>query len=412
MVDLSSSQIGGCIQLGRVAADAAIEQTSFAAGKSFSGMIDMEGMAKLHPQDEGPLDPGMLNAALEAFPLGLAIAEKGRILYANRGFAQRFGVSQEMGIQGRAIEEFVPELSPDRGTLEASGKRKNVVRQAQASVAEFKVNGRNLLIVSAPVVSQGTSSEQQSESFRMEAIGRLVSGVAHDFNNLLTGIMLYCDLLLAGLTDNRMRHHAEEIRMAGEHGAELIQQLMAVARRESIEPRWLSWNQAVSDMRNLLGRLVGENIELVTDLAEDLNFVKTDPARAHQIILNLVLNARDAMPDGGRVTLSTRKVFNPALSPAGNEGGAVSYIEFAVNDTGLGMDEETRSHLFEPFFTTKMRGRGNGLGLATVKDLIQQLGGSIEVESAPDQGTRVVVHLPCAGEQTTALGAAASQVSP
>jgi two-component system, cell cycle sensor histidine kinase and response regulator CckA len=328
----------------------------------------MDGMAKLQPKDEGSLDPGMLNAALEAFPLGLAIAEKGRILYANRGFAQRFGLSQELDIQ-----------------------------RLPASIAEFEVNGRNLLIIGAADLSQNVRSEQQSsESHKMEAIGRLVSGVAHDFNNLLTGIMLYCDLLLAGLKDNRMRHHAEEIRMAGEHGAELIQQLMAVARRETVEPRLLSWNQAISDVRNLLGRLVGENIEFVSDLAEDLAFVKLTPARAHQIILNLVLNARDAMPEGGRITLSTRN-------------GPESCIEFAVADTGLGMDEETRNHLFEPFFTTKKA--GNGVGLATVHDLIQQAGGKIEVQSTRAKGTQIVVYLPCVKAEIEAAGASASSTS-
>lgn len=349
----------------------------------------MDGMTKLQPKDEPSLDPGMLNAALEAFPLGLAIAEKGRILYANRGFAQRFGLSQKLDIEGRPVEEFVPELSPGLGMRDASGKN-GARSQVQASVAEFKVNGRDLLIIGAPEASHGVGSEQQSESHKMEAIGRLVSGVAHDFNNLLTGIMLYCDLLLAGLKDDRLRHHAEEIRMAGEHGAALIQQLMAVARRESIEPRLLSWNQAVGDVGNLLARLLGENIELVTDLADDLALVKMDPTRAHQIILNLVLNARDAMPQGGRITLSTRN-------------GPKSNIAFAVTDTGLGMDEETRNHLFEPFFTTKKPGQGNGLGLATVHDLVQQLGGSIDVESVPEKGSTVVVHLPSVEAETAII---------
>ncbi len=366
----------------------------------------MGGTAKLRAKVGGSLDPGLLNAALAAFPLGLAIAEKGRILYANPGFAQRFGASHELDMQGRAIEEFVPELGPELGTGEASAPRNNASGLGQASVAEFRVDGRDLLIISASHVSHGPRPHLESESLKMEALGRLVSGVAHDFNNLLTGIMLYCDLLLVGIKDNRLRHHAEEIRMAGEHGAALIQQLMAVARRETVEPQCLSWNQAVAEIIDLLGRLIGENIELVSDLADDLGLVKIEPTRAHQIILNLVLNARDAMPQGGRVTLSTRNGGNGA---EGHEAGAVPYIEFAVSDTGLGMDEETRNHLFEPLFTTKKPGQGHGLGLATVHDLIHELGGNIEVQSAPDKGTRVVVHLPCA---ETEVPEAASQVSP
>ena len=280
----------------------------------------MDGMAKLQPKDEISLDHGMLNAALEAFPLGLAIAEKGRILYANRGFAQRFGVSQELDIQGRAIEEFVPELSPNLGTPDiASQPKDGTGTPVQASVAEFKVNGRNLLIIGAPAVSQDVRSGlQSSESRKMEAIGRLVSGVAHDFNNLLTGIMLYCDLLLVEQKEHSPSwHHAEAIRMAGQHGAALIQQLMAVARQQETEPHLFSWNYAILDMRNLLGRLIGENIKLVTELADDLGLVKMDYARAQQIILNLVLNARDAMPDGGQIKLSTSNGSKAALHLAG-----------------------------------------------------------------------------------------------
>ena len=206
----------------------------------------------------------MLNAALEAFPLGLAIAEKGRILYANRGFAQRFGVSQELDIQGRYLEASVAELR----RVKRGNSYLIISTRAGASFrGRIRVEGR---------ICKSSANHHKSKEFmnryKMEAIGRLVSGVAHDFNNLLTGIMLYCDLLLAGLKDNRMRHHAEEIRMAGEHGAALIQQLMAVARQETIEPRLLSWNQAILDIRNLLGRLIGENIEFVFDPAEGLAF--------------------------------------------------------------------------------------------------------------------------------------------
>jgi two-component system cell cycle sensor histidine kinase/response regulator CckA len=245
------------------------------------------------------------------------------------------------------------------------------------------------------ITERKQAERQLHEAQKMEAIGRLVGGVAHDFNNLLTGIMLYCDLLMAGLEgSSRLRHHAEEIRLAGEHGGALIQQLLAVARQQVVEPRVLSLNEVVARMRNLLSRLIGENIDLVTELADDLWCVKMDPAQAQQIILNLVLNARDAMPDGGRVTLQTRNCAGVQEKRDGQDQDLTPGIELTVTDTGCGMDAETRSHLFEPFFTTKRPGQGNGLGLATVHNVVQQDGGTIAVESELGQGTRVIVRLP------------------
>jgi two-component system, cell cycle sensor histidine kinase and response regulator CckA len=235
----------------------------------------------------------------------------------------------------------------------------------------------------------------------MEAIGRLVGGVAHDFNNLLTGMVLCSELLLAGLEPkSQLRRFAEEIRKAGEQGAGLIQQLMAVARQRAVEPCLLCVNDVVSDVRNLLTRLIGENIELVAEVAEDLGFVRMDPAQVQQIILNLVLNARDAMPDGGRITLNTGNCEGtmpgrPALNQSFD-----SWIALAVSDTGCGMDAETRARLFEPFFTTKKPGQGNGLGLATVYRIVTHEGGTIEVESETGKGTRVVVHLPRVGVES------------
>jgi signal transduction histidine kinase len=231
---------------------------------------------------------------------------------------------------------------------------------------------------------------QVREAQKMESIGRLVGGVAHDFNNLLTGIVLACDLLLAGMDrKSRLRRYAEEIRMGAVQGAGLIQQLVEVARQRVVEPRLLSFNDAITNLRSLLARLIGENIELVTHLAGNLRLVKMDPALVQQIILNLVLNARDAMPDGGRITLSTRN-YESASNPVEFAPG----IEFVAADSGCGMDAETRARAFEPFFTTKPSGQGNGLGLATVHSIVKQAGGIIEVESAPGQGTRITVRLP------------------
>jgi two-component system cell cycle sensor histidine kinase/response regulator CckA len=244
--------------------------------------------------------------------------------------------------------------------------------------------------------SAETSAEQQlANAQTMEAIGRLVSGVAHDFNNLLTGVVLCSDLLLAGLEkQSPLWRYAQEIRTAGAQGTDLIQQLMAVARRGVVAASLLSFNDAIAGLRNLLVRLIGEDIELITNLADDLCLVKMDPAHAQQIILNLLVNARDAMPDGGQVTVMTRNCGFPVSHSVCTQPATPAYIEFEVGDTGCGMDAETQAHAFQPFFTTKEPGKGNGLGLSTVSSIVQQNGGAIRVESEPEKGTRVVVRLP------------------
>jgi signal transduction histidine kinase len=239
------------------------------------------------------------------------------------------------------------------------------------------------------------SEAQLRDAHRMEAIGRLVGGVAHDFNNLLTGMVLCSELILAGLDEgSRLRRFAEDIRKAGEQGAGLIQQLMAVARQRTVEPQLLCLHDAVCEVHNLLTRLIGENIELVSDLSADLGLVKMDPAQVQQIILNLVLNARDAMPDGGQISLQTRNSPGPGTVGDDQKRECDNWVMFSVSDTGCGMDAETRARLFEPFFTTKKPGKGNGLGLSTVHRIVTEEHGTIEIESETGHGTRVVVNLP------------------
>jgi two-component system, cell cycle sensor histidine kinase and response regulator CckA len=239
------------------------------------------------------------------------------------------------------------------------------------------------------------SEQSLAESAGMEASRRLACGVAHDFNNLLNGIMLYCDLLIAGLENNcQLRCHVEEIRSAGSHGAALVQRLLTEARPHFLEARTLSWNDVIADSRNFMARMLGEKIELTTVLADDLGHVKVDPAQLRQIIFNLVLNSQDAMPQGGRVTLETRNSMNWLPDPGDPRPRRASCIEFTVTDTGRGMDAETRSHLFELYFTTKSPGHGNGLGLATVNTIVTQHGGFLQVESKLGSGTRVTICLP------------------
>jgi two-component system, cell cycle sensor histidine kinase and response regulator CckA len=249
---------------------------------------------------------------------------------------------------------------------------------------------------------RASDAKQLLESEKLEAMGRVVGGVAHDFNNLLTGMLLYCDLLIAGLgSDHPLLGYAEEIRRAGGHSSRLIQQLLTVARPPLEDSSLLSWNEVIAETRNLLSRLIGENIELVTDLAVTVRAVRLDPARMRQILFNLLLNARDAMPQGGRITLTTRHRSAGRGGSASRRTASGDWVELTVADTGCGMDAETRSHLFEHFFTTKPAGRGTGLGLATVGRIVKEENGTIEVESELGAGTRVIVCLPLATRNPT-----------
>ncbi len=238
---------------------------------------------------------------------------------------------------------------------------------------------------------------------RLEAVGRLAGGVAHDFNNLLTGVLLYCDLLMSALDpDDRARKYAEEIRNAGMQASALVRQLLTVARPANSAPRLLSLNEIAEGMRDLLRKLIGETIELNLQLDPNLGLVKMDPTQVQQILLNLVLNSRDAMPGGGQITVETRNCKVQIVKQPGMESGPTGLpcAMLAVADNGVGMDAATRSRIFEAFFTTKA-GKGTGLGLATVHDAVTSNGGLIHVDSAPGKGTRVTVLLPLAPEMVS-----------
>lgn len=271
----------------------------------------------------------------------------------------------------------------------------------------WRVPGTNGNSDYALALAEDTPHDQQAaqrlrQAEKLEAVGRLAGGVAHDFNNLLTGILLYCDLLKAHLEPcHRVRKYADEIRNAGMQAAGLVRQLLAVARPSGSEPRLLSLNEIVEGMRNLLARLIGENINLQFRLDPSVGLIKMDPTQAQQILLNLVLNARDAMPGGGEITVETRNCEVQVLAGPDRTGGTVGGCApaslpcalFVVKDNGSGMDAATRAHVFEAFFTTKA-GKGNGLGLATVYDIVTSNGGLIHIDSAPARGTRVSVLLP------------------
>jgi two-component system cell cycle sensor histidine kinase/response regulator CckA len=246
--------------------------------------------------------------------------------------------------------------------------------------------------------------EQLVQSQKMEAVGRLAGGIAHDFNNLLTSILGYSDLALGQLApDDPLRSEVQEIGKAGERAAALTRQLLAFSRKQIIEPRILALNDVVSDLSKMLRRLIGENIDLVTTLDSDLGSIRADPGQVEQILVNLAVNARDAMPDGGRLVIETQNVdsYEP-YSGGPVKAAAGPYVLLTVSDSGEGMDAETQSHIFEPFFTTKEIGKGTGLGLATVYGIVKQSGGDIWVKSERGQGARFEVYLPRVGESVPA----------
>jgi len=237
---------------------------------------------------------------------------------------------------------------------------------------------------------------QLRQAQKMEAVGRLAGGVAHDFNNLLNVIMGYGELLLERLAeDDPSRSKIVEIRSAAERAASLTRQLLAFSRNQVIQPRILDLNVLLAEMEKMLRRLIGEDVELSTRRPQGLDRVKADPGQIEQILMNLVVNARDAMPDGGKLAIEVANVdLDDAFvrSHPGSRPGRFVIIE--VSDSGMGMDAEVQSHIFEPFFTTKEAGKGTGLGLATVYGIVKQNDGYIEVESAPGRGATFRVYLP------------------
>ena len=287
--------------------------------------------------------------------------------------------------------------------VETRWKRKDgkviTVRLSGRAGLKYPGEPESFEMICEDVTERRMLEEQLLHSQKMEAVGRLAGGVAHDFNNLLTVIKGYSELMLNEVTEkDPMRAEVEEIRRAAERAASLTRQLLAFSRRQVLEPKVLDLNTIIGNMEKLLLRLLGEDVELQVSLASDLGNVKADPGQIEQVIMNLAVNARDAMPRGGKLTLETRNhVIDETYAREHAVVHAGNYAMMAVTDTGTGMDPETASHIFEPFFTTKETGKGTGLGLSTVYGIVKQSGGYIWVYSEPGRGTSFKVYLPIVG---------------
>jgi signal transduction histidine kinase len=340
----------------------------------------MSAITQIRPPITEGIDPAIVRAAVDASSQALAIVEGDRIAYANIALCHLVGTALPAEMLGGSLTNII---GAEQRMLGLSTK--------------FTVKGREFQVYE--VQPRHDSKHELEQSQRLEAMGRLVGGVAHDFNNLLTGILLCCDLLLIKLDPaSPLRRYAEEMRRAGSHGTKLIQQLLSIARpRTSTAGNVVCLNEVIGGMGDLLARLIGESVGLQLKLGRGLRSVKMEGAQAEQIILNLVLNARDAMPDGGQISLMTRNCVpaaNPSVNKSARERAPKTWVRLEVADTGCGMDRATQARIFEPFFTTKAGGQGNGLGLATVKQIVMRSKGMIEVESRPGKGTRITIDLP------------------
>jgi len=277
----------------------------------------------------------------------------------------------------------------------AQGHKKLLeIRAAPRLDPSGRIDGAVLMCVD---ISEYKELEAQLlQSQKMEAVGRLAGGVAHDFNNMITVISGFSDFLHRRLDQESSLHrYVDEIRKAGKRAASLTQQLLAFSRRQVLEARVMNLNLIVSDMEQMLRPIIGEHIELVTDLSPELGLVKADPTQIEQVIMNLAVNARDAMPGGGRLSLRTANINLDQDEARGRvDFQSGSFVTLVVQDTGEGMDNETLKHIFEPFYTTKKKGEGTGLGLAMVYGIVKQSGGHIEIHSQPGEGTTFTILLP------------------
>jgi PAS domain S-box-containing protein len=364
----------------------------------------------------------LVEATLESTADGILVVDvEGRITNYNQRFVDMWGIPADIVASrddNRSLSYVLDQLRDPRGFI-AKVRELYAMPDAESfDVLEFK-DGRVFERYSKPQRIGGESvgrvwsfrdvsesrrsalalrhsEEQLRQAQKMEAIGRLAGGVAHDFNNLLTAILGNASLMVEQIPQgDPQRELALEIQKAAERAAGLTRQLLAFGRKQMLEMRVVDLNAMIADMRNMLGRVIGEHIDLIVAPTPGLGRIQADPSQIEQVILNLVVNARDAMPAGGKLVVETSNVdIDDEFATQHPPLQAGHHVMLAVSDTGVGMDAETQAHIFEPFYTTKERGRGTGLGLSTVYGIVRQSGGYIWVYSAPGKGSAFKVYFP------------------
>ncbi len=356
--------------------------------------------------------------------MAISIADvTGKVFSVNDAFVNLLGYSREELVSGkvRTLDLTPPEwkeatahnlkMLKTRGVVEPrerefirkDGRRVPVLLGvAMLGTTEVLVCATDLTETKRAQAQLSLVEEQLRQSQKLEAIGSLAGGVAHDFNNLLSVILSYGGMIEEGLSEgDPIREDIVEVISAGKRAAELTKQLLAFSRKQILRPRVVGLNTLVTGLERMLRRLIGENIEFTVLSSHDLRLVKVDPGQLEQVVMNLVVNARDAMPNGGKLTIETSNMNldaeyaadHPEITPG-------PHVMLAVSDNGIGMDAATRARIFEPFFTTKGPGKGTGLGLSTVFGIVKQSGGHIWVYSEPGAGTTFKVYFPCAKAET------------
>jgi two-component system, cell cycle sensor histidine kinase and response regulator CckA len=360
-----------------------------------------------------------LSGVIEHLPTMVFVKEASelRFEYFNKAGEELLGMSRDL-LLGKNDHDFFPREQADhfvekdrqvleRGTVEdipeepietARGRR--WLHTRKIPVADALGRPRHLLGVSIDITEQKLATDKLQDQLRqaqkMEAIGRLAGGVAHDFNNLLSVIMGYAALAIDSIHDgDPLRAQLDEILGASARARDLTRQLLAFSRQQVLEPRLVDLNGVIGQLERMLERLIGEDVELVAVKAPDLGQVLVDPSQIEQVVMNLVVNARDAMPKGGKLTIETANVYLDETYASDHENvSAGHHVMLAVVDTGHGMDRATQARIFEPFFTTKEVGRGTGLGLSTVFGVVRQSGGHVYVYSEPGKGAAFKVYFP------------------
>jgi PAS domain S-box-containing protein len=354
-------------------------------------------------------------AIIETAPDGIYIvADTGQIIEVNEAACRQLEHSREHLLRSQLSDIVAPRVADKTvrrlrekvtGTFETAHIRADGTEvPLELSACHFSFRGQAARLGIARDTTERKRAEKERASLqeqlqqaqKLESIGRLAGGVAHDFNNLLTVINGYSDLLLNQLDEeDPLREHVDEIFKAGTRAVGLTRQLLAFSRKQVVEPKPLDLNAVVAESTNMLRRLLGEDIELVAELDPSLGMVMADPGQVHQVLMNLAVNARDAMPGGGRLVIKTANTEMDKLAAAGRpETMPGPCVMLAVSDTGVGIETEIQGSIFDPFFTTKGEGEGTGLGLSTVYGVVQQCGGTISLSSEPGQGATFKIYLP------------------